>query len=282
MNGKNKKGIIIAACLIVVGLLILFGTMKTKNFDFKKLDTQECETNIYELSGDFDKIKINELTSDIVFARSDDGACRIECVENKNLKHSAQVSNSTLEIRAADKAEWYDHIDVSVIKLKVTVYLPEDKYESITIKTSTGDIEIPAWLSVEKLAITGSTSDIDCRASVSDTIDVTVTTGDITLSDVSCGSLRAQSSTGDIRLKNTAASDFFALKSSTGGVLFDGCDAGSISVKTTTGDVTGTLLSEKIFITGTNTGDVSVPNTAGGGKCEITTVTGDIEIKIPG
>ena len=42
-----------------------------------------------------------------------------------------------------------------------------------------------------------------------------------------------------------------------------------------------TILSENgMLITQTNTGDVDVPDTAAGGRCEIRTNTGDIEIKI--
>ena len=61
---------------------------------------------------------------------------------------------------------------------------------------------------------------------------------------------------------------------------FKGSDAAELFVKTDTGDVTGSLLTDKIFITQTNTGDVDVPDTAAGGRCEIRTNTGDIEIKI--
>ena len=70
------------------------------------------------------------------------------------------------------------------------------------------------------------------------------------------------------------------LRRSTGDVELNACDAGGLSLKTTTGDVTGTLLSEKVFITDTSTGDVSVPKTTSGGKCEISTTTGDIRIDI--
>ena len=66
----------------------------------------------------------------------------------------------------------------------------------------------------------------------------------------------------------------------TGDVTFDGCDAAAISVKTDTGDVTGSLLSNKMFVIDTNTGDVDVPETVDGGRCEIVTDTGDIELNI--
>ena len=63
-------------------------------------------------------------------------------------------------------------------------------------------------------------------------------------------------------------------------VVLDGCDAAEIFVKTDTGDVTGTLLSEKVFVTTTDTGKVEVPRSVSGGRCEITTDTGDIRISI--
>jgi hypothetical protein len=52
-------------------------------------------------------------------------------------------------------------------------------------------------------------------------------------------------------------------------------------VKTDTGDITGSLLSGKIFMPQTNTGDVTVPDTVTGGKCRLSTNTGDIKISIP-
>lgn len=81
-------------------------------------------------------------------------------------------------------------------------------------------------------------------------------------------------------LKNVIAAETFSIERSTGKVRFDGCDAAEILVKTGTGDVKGTLLSEKIFIARSNTGRVDVPQTVTGGRCEIITSTGDIEIHI--
>ena len=60
---------------------------------------------------------------------------------------------------------------------------------------------------------------------------------------------------------------------------FERCDAQSIFVKASTGEVAGTLLSLKVFITKSSTGDVYVPDSITGGRCEITTSTGDIEIR---
>ena len=58
------------------------------------------------------------------------------------------------------------------------------------------------------------------------------------------------------------------------------CDAAEIFVETDTGDVKGSLLSEKVFIPKSDTGDIKVPKTVTGGRCEITTDTGDIKIEL--
>jgi len=42
----------------------------------------------------------------------------------------------------------------------------------------------------------------------------------------------------------------------------------------------GTILSDKIFIASSDTGNVFVPDTTSGGKCKITVSTGNINIKI--
>ena len=70
------------------------------------------------------------------------------------------------------------------------------------------------------------------------------------------------------------------IKTTTGRVEFYGSDAGEIFVKTTTGKVTGRLLSEKVFIVRTTTGKINVPKSITGGRCEITTTTGRIDISI--
>ena len=54
----------------------------------------------------------------------------------------------------------------------------------------------------------------------------------------------------------------------------------SVSGVTCTGDVKGKLLTDKVFITETGTGHVDVPKTVTGGRCEVTTNTGDIELEI--
>ena len=66
----------------------------------------------------------------------------------------------------------------------------------------------------------------------------------------------------------------------TGDVTFNKVDAASLDIETDTGDVTGTFNSDKTFIVNTRTGNEIYPRGTTGGKCNIKTTTGDIIISI--
>ncbi len=314
MSKRNKLWNIIA-----VGFLLLAGAIIALNFVFTKLRTMKYETTTYEINEAFRKISMDADTADIEFVLSNNQQCKIVCFEKAKVKHSAAVKNGTLTISTVDTRKWYDRIDISFDKPKVTVYLPKTEYASLLIKGSTGDIEIPKDFAFDTVDISASTGDVACYASASErmkirlstghvrvenisvgTLDLSVTTGSVTasgikcegdinvavstgktkLTDVSCKSVISSGSTGNIILKNVISTENFSIKRSTGNVLLEGSDAAEIHIKTSTGSVTGTLLSEKTFTTKTNIGSVHVPKTVTGGICEIKTSTGNIQIDI--
>lgn len=315
----RKSLLITAISLIAVGALLFTVALAALDFDFSKLSTVKYETNTYEVSGDFDKISIDVTTTQIVFAQSEDENCKIVCHETEKVKHSAAVQDGTLVIDTVDTRKWYDHIGISFGGMKMTVYLPHDEYAALLVNTDTGDVVIPKDFTFESISVDSDTADIACYASTSKNIEIStdtgkikvdgvcvgemnlrtetgtinvqsvnaagavvveVDTGKVQLTDVECKEITAESDTGDITFTRVTATEKLRAETSTGDVKFENSDAASILVKTNTGDVTGTLRSEKVFICETATGDIDVPKTTSGGKCEITTDTGDIELSI--
>lgn len=316
-----KKGIIIAAVvLLAVGLAVFAGAFIASGFNFTKMGNEKYVTNTYTVDKDFDKIDIDTSVTDITFKPSEDGKFSAVCSkEQDRVHHKFTVESGTLKVTMNDDREWYDYFSFFSSSMTMTLYLPADRYESLKIDASTGDVSIPSQFSFGSIDIKMSTGDVTCSASSEGLLKIKASTGDITLdgvsagdvelnvstgkitaervecggtvtvgvstgkaklSDVTCKDLVSDGSTGSLTLKNVVASGKFDVKRSTGDVTFDSSDAAEIAVKTSTGDVTGTLKSEKIFFADTRTGDVDVPRTTTGGKCEITTTTGDIEIKI--
>jgi DUF4097 and DUF4098 domain-containing protein YvlB len=111
-------------------------------------------------------------------------------------------------------------------------------------------------------------------------ITVGVSTGKAYLTDVTCKNLTSTGSTGDVSLRNVISKEKISVERSTGDVTLDRSDAADLFITTSTGDVEGSLLTDKVFITKTDTGCINVPNSITGGRCEITTETGDIKISI--
>ncbi len=320
MSRTAKIWLIVAAVLIVLGGCLFVGArMAAGNWDFASLRNAKMETNTVEISDDFQSISIRSDTEDVVFVPSDDGSCRVAFTEWENEKHTASVQDGTLTIERIDSRAWYEHVRFSLADTKITVYLPQSSYASLLIEESTGDVELPGDFSFENIDVTLSTGDVRCFASSAGPLRIAASTGSIyaenlsagelalsvstggvelrsvtcagelsvgvstgktRLTDVSCGSFVSTGSTGDIRLENVLASGLLSIERSTGDVKFDGCDAGELYVKTDTGDVSGTLLSDKVFITQSDTGRVEVPETTSGGKCKVVTDTGDIRLSV--
>lgn len=320
MKRSSKIWLITALVLIAVGMTVCLAAFAVLDFDFGRLDTMNYETNIYEVEKNFDKISVNVKTEDVLFKPSEDGKCNVECYEREKVKHAVTVENGELKIKTDDTRKWWDHISLFSFKSsKITVYLPSEEYLSLSVKASTGKLDVAKGFTFEKLDISVNTSDVTVRASVTgwasiktDTGKVTledlslgsadvscntgnisiknasvsgklnakVNTGKIKLSDVICKDLDAQSNTGDIDLERVIAEGNFNISADTGDVKFDKCDAAEIYVKTDTGDIRGTLNSDKIFFTKTDTGKIDVPKTTSGGRCEIETDTGDIKITV--
>ncbi|MBQ8440452.1 MAG: DUF4097 family beta strand repeat protein [Clostridia bacterium] len=300
MKKSVKIAILIASLLCVVGVAVCATGLFKINFDFSQLNTQESQTKTYEITEDFENLSIQTETADVIFALSEDDSCRVVCQELAKVTHSVEVQNGTLVIKAEDSRRWYDHIGIVFDSLKVTVYLPKTEYHNITVETDTGDVEMPGDFKFGETCVDTDTGDVFWGANVfgslkigTDTGDITLAsmavikplkietdTGDICLDEVWAVSIQIESETGDVELCRTVASDSISVKTDTGDVEFDHSDAASIFVETDTGDVEGSLFSEKIFFTESDTGDIHVPHGTSGGRCEIRTDTGDIEIEI--
>ncbi len=167
------------------------------------------------------------------------------------------------------------------------------------VKTSTGDVSI-ADADVSSLSIETSSGKSDIRrvnasgaiTLITDTGKVNVSeltaaessfkvdTGDIAISGARLASLTVRADTGDTDLSDVIASGKFDIKADTGHVRFEGCDAAEVFIETDTGKVQGSFLSAKVIFAESNTGKIDVPKLTEGGRCEIKTDTGKIEITV--
>lgn len=319
MKRSVKLALILAAVLTVAGLVISFFAMVAMGFDFRKLDTDQLSSKTHTVTEDFTQIKADLCVSDLHLELSDDGSCRVESYERNHMPHSVTVENGALSIREVDERKWYHRVGVHYGESTVTVYLPKAAFDALTVEGDTCDVRVSDKLSFGEAAIKVTTGDVTFGAKVERALSLEATTGDVTVAEITvgenlnlktdtgeitlrsvtaaavsyvtdtgevhfdnviCASLSGKSNTGDNTLKNVTVTGHLQLESDTGDVELERCDAATLSIKTDTGDVEGALLSDKTFVTDTSTGDVDVPRGTSGGLCEVTTSTGDIQIRI--
>ena len=315
-----KKRTIIA--LIVAGVLIIAGGMLTVlGLSFAGDSMQKSERIRQEITiqEGFGNIAIDTADCDVKFAmfsgRSD---CMVEVYSYENVKHTAVVENGTLKIKMIDERNWTDHISIGRTDgMEMTVYLPAAEYESLQIRTTTGDIALAQEPVFLETLLRTNTGDIVCVGVSSDALDCMTSTGDISLQNSSPNMLKLQSNTGDFKVSTVAgdeihmmtntgeldaevvnaltvtcktetgdvelekvlAEDYLQIRTDTGDVGIENCDAGRVDIETETGDVSGHFLTSKWFSAFSDTGNVTVPNTPEGGECRIQTDTGDIHFK---
>lgn len=319
MSKKTKIWLVIAATLILVGGIIFAGVMTALKWDFIKLSTVKYETNNYEINENYKNVMIVTNTADIEFVVSENLKSTVACYEQKSVKHSVTVREDALVIEVIDTRKWYEYIGIFFGSPKINISIPQGEYGVLSIKSDTGDIEIPKNFKFENIAVSTSTGDIANYSSASESIEISTDTGDIcvenvladmldlsvstgkvivsdvdckcdvkinvstgntNMTDVKCQNIISNGNTGDMSLKNVIAKKKYSIERSTGRVKLDGCDAAEIFIKTDTGDITGSLLTDKVFITQTDTGRIDIPKTITGGKCELITDTGDIKITV--
>ena len=234
------------------------------------------------------------------------------------MNYSVLVKDGRLTIDVADMRKWYN-IGISFESPKLILYMPAGEYGSLLIKDNTGDIEISKDFSFESIDISVTTGDVKNYASSVNDLKIKSTTGDIGIENISAGSISASvgsgkivasgigsvgdvkldvrtgnirisdaecknfisgGTTGDVLLNGVIAKEKMDISRNTGDIKLELCDAGEMLLKTTTGDVCGTLLSDKMFDVKTTTGKQKIPSSEQGGKCKISTGTGDVDISI--
>ena len=315
----KKFLIVLAVILSTAGVAVFLCAAAFCGFDFEKLNSEQYEMKNYSLTESFTSIDITSKDADVVFVFSKDETS-VSYYESENVKYDILIENGILKICGKDERKWYEFITLPFGKRRrITLNLAATEYENVKINCSTGDVILPDVFSFENADITASTGDVNFKAKTTGDVKIATSTGDIDLqgvaaksldlkvstghvtlksasatlaanvsfgtgkvaiTDFTCKDLTIIGKTGDVTLQNTVCEENWKIRTSTGDVCFQSCDAADIEIKTSTGDVLGTLRSEKIFDANASTGKVEVPKTSSGGKCTVTTSTGDIKISI--
>ena len=300
MSRTKKIWIIVAVSCIALGLILAGAAFANMNFNFSKLNNIELQTKTYDIDENFSNINISAAECTVRFYASDDGICRVECIEDTKVTHNVSVDNDTLTITRTDNRKWYEHFGFFWGEMGITVYLPEKVYRQLSVLSVSGDVFIPKDFTFDEAELFTTSGDIlfedkakkglkaktvsgDLRVCNINgrAVEVNSTSGDIMVSALRIEALNVESTSGDVRISEAVVNGKISIETVSGDLQLDSCDAENLWLKSVSGDISGTLLSEKHFTTHTTSGDVHVSDSASAAQtCEVTTTSGDVSIFI--
>ena len=275
---KTMIAILIAVLVVAIGGGLCFAGLSAVNFKFERLDRTEYMTNTYDFESPVQRIDVKGFTADIELLPAEDSRCRVVLEESDRERYEVSAADGTLSIRpVTDLKKWSLF---SFKSPKISVYLPAGTYESLQADMGTGDIAVDRALAFGTANFQLSTGDLTLNGVQAKELTVDGGTGDIRLSDMTPGALTVSLSTGKIVLVNVVCTGDLRCESTTGDIKLTDVDGANLYLKASTGSITGTIRTEKTFSASASTGSVYVPDSAGQGRCEARTSTGDIRLYI--
>ena len=269
------KILIISLCILLIGGALFTLALAMADWDISKLNVYHYETREVEITDPFSALSVRTKTADVQVLPAKDGKCRVVLSERENQRHTVEVSGGTLTVHREAKTKWFQSL-FDFGQDRITVYLPAAEYESLSLHTSTGKVEI--------------------RDGAFEQVSVKVTTGRVTLERIDCGSLLSEGSTGKLRLANVSCEGAIEIERSTGDVTVERCAAASLRVETDTGDLhlsdgqisgnislsqsTGDVTLVRVTCHNlnaeANTGDLEMTDVIASGVMELERSTGDV------
>lgn len=228
--------LIVAVAMIIIGAVISVLAIGMVKGDFNAFSTVTYEEKIYEITEDFDSISIDESDCEIIFARSENNICKVECAENENSWHEVGVKDGTLCITAFDKP--MAHIGIISSRQPMMVYLPKDKYDKLTIDSSSGGVNIPEDFTFTDAKVNCTSGSVKFMSNVVSDADINSTSGSVAVSGLTCENLDVSSTSGSVKVGAITAADSISLSATSGSIGASGLNAANnLTIKNSSGSI---------------------------------------------
>ena len=212
MRNSTKTWLIVAASLILAGAILFVGVMAAMKWEFKKLSTVKYETNVYDITEEYQNISIVTNTADLILAASPDGISRVTCNEQERVTHTVSVKDGTLTVTVSDTRKWYDYIGISLGTPTVTLSLPAGAYGALTTCASTGNVTVTGEFSFTDVTITQITGDVQYAASATGAVSIKTNTGDVKVSGISAAALSLTVTSGKVTVADVNCAGAVSMK----------------------------------------------------------------------
>jgi lia operon protein LiaG len=244
--GRNRLIVLLLGIMFIcfgLGTLITYAS-NGWSFNFAKHAVTADDTKVSDIQN-IKEIIIEISSADISIITED--RTDVKAVLSGSILSSSEVmkpelilskSSDRLSIELKSQKKYWGPTSID---LKVAIFLPKDYAENLTLDTSSGDINLNSRMSLKD-------------------VNLSLSSGDINITDLSCDKLEYDSSSGSLN----------AVTLNTKSTTFD-LSSGDISINNFTGDIKGEVSS----------GEITVLYTSFNNNVDLHASSGDINLKLP-
>ena len=282
MRGTAKTIIISITVCVVFGLIAIAITAGLLGLNTAVLNAPAKVSITHEVIESFDNIKVQDIDCDICLYISDDGNAKVITTESGKIYNTVEVKNNALTVTRKDGRNWLERICyIGTDEPTVKIYLPQKEYESLIIKTVSGDIAVSDRFCFYNAEFETTSGEIYFSGEVLYDLHVDNTSGDITLDNVSADNAFVNNVSGETEMTSVTANKVISVDEVSGDIELKSCDAQSLDLNSISGDIEALLLTNKDYNTDTVSGNIRVPESdKSAGRCNASTVSGDINIAV--
>lgn len=259
-----KPWIIVGLCCIGAGMIcsaagIAAGALNQERY-LKKLDLVDKNDTITE---QFHSVLIDADYAEVTVQPGDTASVTAKYIDDET--YSVTVENDVLQVQQKQKGfrdQWYRFVNIGSITVptaKITVTLPEEKYQAIGVSANLGDCKITG-LSVSTLSV-----DADC--------------GMCTIQSVDAASCTVICNMGDMEISDSTVSGTATLDADCGKITLEQTEiGGACKVTNAMGDVRMTSVTCDSNEIELDCGKVTMEQTEMNGICKVTNAMGDVSL----
>ncbi len=318
MKKGCKIALITGGSLFGLGIVCIIIGAGINGFDLSKLSSGkiEYEKKTLEYTDSFSAIDIHSISDDVKLVKSEDGKTRIEYYDSKDgrIRYDIQRKYASADekgkpelfAKQKDDRKWYEYLlsfdfDSFNDDRAVTVYVPGEEYDSLSLESVSGDVSAEIPLRIKNNVTLNSTSgNINAENQTAGVRSVyTSISGNVRIQNSASGDINASAVSGKVSLGKCTAkngvivgsisgnvnledirSELTKTETVSGGVQVQKVDSKNIRIKTISGDISGSIGFGGTYDIRTVSGDVEHPSSVtNAGNFILETTSGDITLK---
>ena len=276
MRTDKRILLTVAAGLILVGGTLFLIALASVGFDFSKLGTEVHITSKARLTDSFSSLSAELADCDLVLEHAPDEQARAVIRCSPDALVDVTVEKGVLRIRQKEKASGFRFFDFD--SASVTLYLPEDLFLDVSVKTGSGKITSNTLNPFSRIEVQTGSGGICWHGQTAKTISLSSTSGEIDLRRMTVGDgIGIATTSGDVTLSDISTEDPVTVHTSNGDVFLKNTASGNLTVQTSSGEIkTDVMTVQGVGRLESTSGTMKLGDLVLSGACAIKTSSGDV------